>query len=129
MDNRPYEIFAYKGNGISGKGSIVKQKGGEYYFVQGNIRENISDDLTDEQEIITRAFSYGLRHGGDVMFAVEQLNKAKGDLSSFGKSIARILKRYITDGKLTKQTCDNCGTKLTYESGCVICLSCGSSKC
>jgi len=128
LTGKPYEIFAYKGNGISGKGTITKQKRGAYIFSSADVSENISDDLTDEQEIITRAFSYGLRHGGDVMFAVEQLNKAKGDLSSFGKAIARILKKFIENGKSARASCEQCGNELKYEDGCVSC-TCGWTKC
>ena len=128
FEDKPYEVFAYRGNGLSGSGELIKKKKGDYYFKQETIEENITNDLTDEQEALTRAISYGLRHGGDVMFAVEQLNKTKGDLSSFSKAMARVLKKSIEDGKSARAKCEKCGNDLKYEDGCVSC-TCGFSKC
>ena len=129
LDDKPYEVFAYKGNGISGPGELIKQRKGDYVFKSATSEEQVTDDLSDEQEAITRILSYGLRHGGDVTFAVEQLNKTKGDLTNFAKAIARVLKRYIINGKTARSKCEQCGNDLHYEDGCPTCKSCGWSKC
>ena len=129
LDSRPYEVFAYKGNGLSGKGDIIKIKKGSYKFVANGVEEIITDDLTEEQEAITRGYSFGLMHGGHVKFAVEQLSKTKGDLSSFNKAIARVLKRFVIDGETSSSICPECDHRLVYESGCEQCKHCGYSKC
>jgi len=128
-DNYPYEVFAYRGNGLIGKGIIHKVKKGSYVFIKDGVKTNITDNLTDEQEAITRGYSFGLRHGGDVRFAVEQLSKTKGDLTSFSKAIARVLKKFIHDGAVSTERCPECNSQLVYESGCVICKNCGYSVC
>ena len=134
MDNKPYEVFAYKGDGINGKGKIVKKKRGHYVFVNGK-EIDITDNLDDEQEAITRGYSWGLRHGGNIKFAVEQLQKTKkGELFSFSRALARVLKKYIPDGSKSTILCQNpeCTgdrTNVIFEEGCNKCLDCGSGKC
>ena len=83
------------------------------------------------EEDKTRLISWGLRHGGGLKFLVEQLGKSKNvDITSFSKSIARVLKGYIKDGTISQDKCPNCGGKLIYQSGCIECSEqCGYSKC
>lgn len=130
IDDKPYEVFAYKGNGVQGKGYIVKKAKGHYVFEQDGTFE-ITDNLTEEQEAITRGYSFGLRHGGSVQFAVEQLNKTKGTLVDFNKAIARVLKKYIPkDAVVSDKKCPSCGSEsMIFEEGCQKCSSCGYSKC
>lgn len=126
LDNKPYEVFAFKGEIPNLKSEIVKKKRGHYSFSD----IDITDNLTDEQEAITRGYSWGLRNGGDVKYAVEQLQKTKGNLTDFTKALARILKKYIPDGATSTLTCEDCGSKeIIFEEGCSKCRSCGSSKC
>jgi ribonucleoside-diphosphate reductase alpha chain len=64
---------------------------------------------------------------------VEQLQKDKAaDMFSFSKVIARVLKKYISDGtQASEKKCDNCGSEGTmiFQEGCVSCTSCSWSKC
>jgi ribonucleoside-diphosphate reductase alpha chain len=73
--------------------------------------------------------STALRHGSNIQFIVEQLNKSEGDVTSFGKATSRILKLYIEDNKVSNDTCPECGATLIYQNGCKICNQCGYSKC
>jgi len=83
----------------------------------------------------TRLLSLSLRHGANVNYVVEQLQKGDkdADLFSFSKVLARTLKRYIDDGTRPggATDCPDCGAEdaLRYTEGCVSCLSCGASKC
>lgn len=131
IDSKPYEVFAYKGNGIVGKGSIVKKAKGHYMFIKDNDEFEITNNLTDEHEAITRGYSFGLRHGGAIEFAVEQLNKTKGTLVDFNKALARVLKKFIpNESTVSDKTCPSCGEdSLVYEEGCLVCKSCGYGKC
>lgn len=86
--------------------------------------------MTDEQAALTRMISTALRHGTSVEFICEQLNKTKGDMTSFSKALSRTLKRYILEGTTIKGKCSDCGSEnLIYREGCKTCLSCGSSAC
>ena len=86
--------------------------------------------MSDEQEAITRLVSGMLRHGSDIKYVVEQLNKVDGELFSFTKSLARVLKKYIPDGAKSTVSCEDCGSEdVIFEEGCSKCRECGSSKC
>src|SRR5690606_8753469 len=90
----------------------------------------ITDKMTDEEAAITRLISTSLRHGANIKFIVDQLNKGHGDITSFTKAISRVLKKYIPDGETSKLKCEECGsTEVIFEEGCSKCKNCGSSKC
>jgi ribonucleoside-diphosphate reductase alpha chain len=80
----------------------------------------------------TRMISLGLRHGANIHYVVEQLQKDRdSDMFSFARCIGRILKNYIPDGQsATEKTCRECATEgLIYVEGCVTCNNCGFAKC
>jgi ribonucleoside-diphosphate reductase alpha chain len=132
FDNKPYEVFAVPYFTDESKLFLEKVKGGRYDLIKDNdvYSEDITSDMNNEQEIITRLISTSLRHGADIKFLVEQLNKSHGDITSFNKAIARILKKYIPDGAKSTIKCNNCGSdNVIFEEGCMNCKSCGSSKC
>ena len=93
--------------------------------------ENITSQITEEQDVLTRMVSTALRHGADMTYIVEQLNKSCGDITSFSKAIARTLKKYIDEEKMASRTsCAECGSNnLVFEEGCLMCKECGNSKC
>ncbi len=135
IDGNPYEIFAGKNGCITSakKGVLTKKKRGEYTLDadDGSSVQNVCDLLTDEQAVITRMISLSLRHGSDVSFIVDQLEKSPGDMTNFGKALARVLKKYILNGtKVTGMNCSNCGSSdVVRLEGCNTCQSCGNSKC
>lgn len=137
LDGKPYELFAGK-NGIIDskyqKAKVTKVRRGVYrlHNIQEVILENISDQVNEEQEAITRLVSMLLRHGNDLSVVVHQLEKVSGNMQSFYRAIARILKKYIPDGsKLFGETCQSCGQEnsLVRQEGCVSCKNCGWTKC
>jgi ribonucleoside-diphosphate reductase alpha chain len=134
----PYEVFA----GLEGnvdltdkdgkRGKIVKTKRGDYTLVVGDESISMKTFKNEPAEsALTRAHSLNLRHGVDIKFIVDQLEKSEGDMTCFSKAIARVLKKYIPDGaKVSGGECGNCnGSNLTRQSGCVTCLDCFWSKC
>lgn len=131
MNDKPYEVFIETEDVIpQGKGKLTKLGRGRYKFTQNGYERIITASMSDEQAAITRLVSAMLRHRGDIKFIVEQLNKTDGDLFSFTKGVARILKKYIPDGTKSTVTCQDCGsTNVIFEEGCSSCKSCGSSKC
>jgi ribonucleoside-diphosphate reductase alpha chain len=138
VENKPYEVFAWHTLGWAGiipepgRYKINKESSGQYDLETCDhvFYGHVTEQLTDEQAAITRLVSTALRHGTDIKFIVEQLNKTQGDLTSFSKAIARVLKQYITNGSHLKGSmCEICGSKLVVENGCEICKSCGFTKC
>jgi len=140
LKGKVYEVFASAeeiGKGHN-KAYNKKIKSGHYRLItrdesEETIHDNIGSNMSDEEEMFTRALSGGLRHGMHVKYAVEMCNNGKGDITSFTKVIARTLKRYIEDGTTSNKKCFNpdCGAKdsIIYEEGCQRCKACGSSKC
>ena len=133
MNDKPYEVFCYKGHTKEGKGSIIKENKSNYSFIgttDGSKHRILTGKMTDEQEAFTRLISGSLRHGRDIKFIVEDLNKTSGSMFSFNSAIARILKKYIPDGESSTVTCNECGSKnVVFEEGCQVCKDCGNSKC
>ena len=129
----PYEVFAIEHFTNKEKGELCKVSRGHYNLVQGEelILENITSKMTAEEDALTRMVSTALRHGADITFIVEQLNKSFGDITSFGKAIARILKKYADPALLNKGvTCSECGSSnVVFEEGCYNCKDCGASGC
>lgn len=137
-DNTPYEIFAFKKNGLSipkryNTGTLRKIKSGVYSlltddgFELDNIRNYF---VVPEEEALTRMISTALRYGTPINFIYEQLLKSEGTIMSFSKAIARTLKKYV-NGIPTDSTCPSCNAEnvLNYQEGCIVCSSCGYSAC
>ncbi|MCP4438059.1 MAG: adenosylcobalamin-dependent ribonucleoside-diphosphate reductase [Aureispira sp.] len=142
MNDNPYEVFCLHSEHthISGhdKLYVSKKARGSYILHSGKVNtksyhafSNLVTDLTDEEETITRLVSTALRHGASIKFITEQLNKTKGALTSYGKALSRVLKKYIQENaKVSGENCDDCGSDdLIYEEGCKKCRACGISKC
>lgn len=133
LDNKPYEVFATKHFTDENKMIIKKVSKGRYDLI--NLKgETYSEDflsqLSDEEAAVTRLISTSLRHGVDIKYIVEQLNKTNGSLLSFDKAIARILKKYIPDGTKSTIICNECGSdNVQFQEGCLKCVSCGNAKC
>ena len=148
MDGRPYEVMGGLQKYIEipkkyRKGTIIKHhyktKNSRYDLRIGKngdeilIKDIVSVFDNPNHAGFTRTISLALRHGAPIQYVVEQLQKdTEMDMFSFSKVIARVLKNYIKDGTLPGKTaCGNCGAEgsLVYQEGCVMCTSCGHSKC
>ena len=132
LDNKPYEVFAVPYFTNEENLELVKIKQGRYDLLKDKetYSEDVTSEMNNEEEIITRLISTSLRHGADIKFIVEQLNKSHGDITSFSKAIARVIKKYIPDGTKSTVTCQDCGSdQVIFQEGCQSCQSCGSSKC
>ena len=137
VDDKPYEIFCGKPKkvvlGKTEKGYIEKEGRGTYSLHIGDdtILKDISDIFTDTQGSITRLISTSLRHNVNIQFIVQQLEKSDGNITSFNKAIARVMKKYIKNGaKEQGAKCPECGQEsIIREEGCVKCSSCGWTKC
>jgi hypothetical protein len=126
LNDDPYEVFVVE-NGFLDKqiksGNIIKKNKGVYSleYTGGEI-EDITKDTTESEDVLTRLVSCSLRHGADINFIVDQLEKSEGDLLSFSKVICRVLKKYVKNG--TKAgLCPRCGSELVRWEGCKTCTN------
>jgi len=147
VEGKPYELFA----GLSSKitlpnkhthGIIVKHSRKttrsiyDLVLGEGDDQLVISDIINifdnPNNAIFTRMISLSLRHGANVKFIVEQMQKDQDtDFTSFNKVLSRVLKKYITDGeRASDKTCPSCDADgLIYQDGCLACTQCGYAKC
>jgi ribonucleoside-diphosphate reductase alpha chain len=147
VEGKPYELFA----GLSSKitlpnkythGTIVKHPRKttrsiyDLVLGEGDDQLVISDIINifdnPNNAIFTRMISLSLRHGANVKFVVEQMQKDQDtDFTSFNKVLSRVLKKYISDGETASdKTCPSCEAPgLIYQDGCVTCTQCGYAKC
>ena len=146
LDGRPYEVFGGLSTHIEipkryVDGVLIKlpRKTGKsvYDLVLGEGDDalkvkNVAKQFENPDfAYATRLISLALRHGADIQFVVEQLQKEKeSDMFSFSKCLARVLKEYVVDGTVSSHSCTQCGSEgLVYQEGCLTCTACGWSKC
>lgn len=152
VKGKPYEIFTGLADDEDGifcpksvsKGKIIKavdENGNKRYDFQFiNKRgykttiEGLSDKFNPEYWNYAKLISGVLRYG----MPIDQVIKLVGGLELNSESIntwkmgvERALKKYLPDGtKANGQKCPNCGQEtLVYQEGCLICTSCGTSRC
>ncbi|MFO8000948.1 MAG: adenosylcobalamin-dependent ribonucleoside-diphosphate reductase [Marinilabilia sp.] len=152
LDGRPYEIFTGLADDEDGillpksvqKGYIIKSRDSDgtsrYDFQYVNKRgykttiEGLSFKFHKEFWNYAKLISGVLRHGmpiDDVLHLVAGLQLDNENINNWKNGVERALKKYIPNGtQARKGNCENCGSdKLVYQEGCLICQSCGSSKC
>ncbi|PRY94387.1 ribonucleoside-diphosphate reductase class II [Marinilabilia salmonicolor] len=152
LDGRPYEIFTGLADDEDGillpksvqKGYIIKSRDNDgtsrYDFQYVNKRgykttiEGLSFKFHKEFWNYAKLISGVLRHGmpiEDALHLVAGLQLDNENINNWKNGVERALKKYIPNGtKVKKGHCENCGSdKLVYQEGCLICQSCGTSKC
>ena len=151
-DGKPYEIFTGLADDDDGifcpknvvKGKIVKAVNPDgtkrYDFQFSNKRgykttiEGLSDKFNPEYWNYAKLISGVLRYGmpiPQVLKLVSSLELDSQSINSWKNGVERALKKYLPNGtKASGQTCPNCGNEtLIYQEGCLICTSCGTSRC
>jgi len=142
MDGAPYEVFTGLASHFNldtkpDSASIVKLSKGRYDLeIQSGkdkvVFPNIIESFNNPQGAwATRLVSLSLRHNVPLEYIVDSLSK-DGKLNDINRVLARVLKKYMVDGKKVtlSKVCGNCGsTNLLYQEGCPKCLDCGYTKC
>lgn len=140
LESDPYECFIGLNNDGEGdaivpksikSGILVKEGKGKYVLKTDDYSYLLKDTGTDENaDVLARMLSTSLRHGSSIPFLVHQLEKTKGNLTSFSKVLCRVLKKYIKDGTVVSgESCPTCSNQIIRENGCKICKNCGWSAC
>ncbi|MCS6916805.1 MAG: hypothetical protein NZM08_03890, partial [Chitinophagales bacterium] len=97
--------------------------------------EGLSRSFNPEFWNYAKLISGVLRHGmplPHVIDLVENLDLKSDSLNTWKAGVARALKRYIPNGTpAVDRRCPDCGDEdgLVYQEGCLVCKSCGHSRC
>lgn len=152
VDGRPYEIFTGLADDEDGlflpksvtRGHIIKamddcgNKRYDFQFVNKRGHkttiEGLSDKFNPEYWNYAKLISGVLRYGmpiDQVVKMVDGLQLDSESISTWKAGVERALKKYIPSGTAaTGHRCPNCGNEtLVYQEGCLVCKSCGASKC
>ena len=69
-------------------------------------------------------------NGNGLSKALEKLSEVAARSGEYVKKIpVNSLKRKASSGVAVDQACPDCGMPINHESGCVVCILCGYSKC
>ena len=96
--------------------------------------EGLSEKFNPEFWNYAKLISGVLRYGmpiDQVLKLVGTLELDSTSINTWKNGVERALKKYLPNGTEAKgQKCPRCGAEtLIYQEGCLICTTCGSSKC
>lgn len=152
LDGRPYEIFTGLQDDEEGivlpksvtSGRIIKsydEDGTKHYDFQFENKrgykmtiEGLSEKFNKEYWNYAKLISGVLRWRmpiEQVIKLVSSLQLDSESINTWKNGVERALKKYVQDGTEAKGVkCPNCGHEtLVYQEGCLICKTCGSSRC
>lgn len=152
LNGRPYEIFTGIADDDEGlmlpknvtKGTILKlyrEDGTKHYDFQFKNKkgfkmtlEGLDGKFDPEFWNYAKLISGVLRYGmpiDQVIKLVQGLELDSESINTWKNGVERALKKYLPNGLEAKgQKCPSCGNEaLIYQEGCLICTSCGASKC
>lgn len=152
VDGKPYEIFTGLVDDEDGifcpksvtHGAIIKtidpdgKKRYDFQFVNKRgyktTIEGLSEKFNPEFWNYAKLISGVLRYGmpiDQVLKLVGALELDSTNINTWKNGVERALKKYLPNGMEAKgQKCPKCGSEtLIYQEGCLICTTCGNSKC
>ena len=152
LDGHPYEIFTGLQDDEEGislpksvtTGRIIKnidEEGNKRYDFQFENKrgykttiEGLSEKFNKEYWNYAKLISGVLRWRmpiDRVIKLVDSLQLDIENINTWKNGVERALKKYVTDGTSAEgQKCPNCGNEtLVYQEGCLICKTCGTSRC
>lgn len=80
---------------------------------------------------ICRLVSLSLRCGVPIEEVIKQLDRASGSMFDLPAQLSKLFKGFMEKigGGYCGGTCPDCGGTLQYQEGCMLCSTCGYSKC
>ena len=152
LDGHPYEIFTGLQDDEEGislpksvtTGRIIKnidEEGNKRYDFQFENKrgykttiEGLSEKFNKEYWNYAKLISGVLRWRmpiDRVIKLVDSLQLDSETINTWKTGVDPALKKYVTDGTSAEgQKCPNCGNEtLVYQEGCLICKTCGTSRC
>ena len=151
-DGKPYEIFTGLADDEDGifcpksvtHGKIIKatdengKKRYDFQFINKRgykttieaLSEKFNPEFWNYAKLISGVLRYGMPID-QVLKLVGGLELDSTSINTWKNGVERALKKYLPNGTEAKgHKCPNCGNEtLIYQEGCLICTSCGSSRC
>lgn len=149
-EGRPYEIFTGYADDFPlpanvTKGWVIRVKDEESGQTRYDFEFKDKDGYKVHWEGLSRTFnamywdyailiSSILRQGAPLPMIIDLISGLKvgsDQINTWKNGVVRALKKYIPDGTIAEKTkCPECGEPgLVYREGCLVCPSCGYSKC
>jgi ribonucleoside-diphosphate reductase alpha chain len=152
LNGRPYEIFTGLADDEEGimlpknvnKGTIIKsynENGEKHYDFQfknkrgykmtiEGLDEKFNPEFWNYAKLISGVLRYGMPID-QVVKLVQGMELDNESINTWKNGVERALKKFVPNGETAKgQLCPNCNQEtLIYQEGCLICTSCGTSKC
>lgn len=152
VDGKPYEIFTGLADDDDGifcpksvtHGKIIKaydadgKKHYDFQFINKRgyktTIEGLSEKFNPEFWNYAKLISGVLRYGmpiDQVLKLISGLELADASINTWKNGVERALKKYVPNGMEAQGVkCPKCGEEsLIYQEGCLICTSCGTSRC
>ncbi len=151
IEGKPYEIFTGKMKDAFNlpqwveKGWVLKNRNEDstsrydFQYIDSDgyktTIEGLSRSFDKEFWNYAKLISGVLRHGMPMPYVVDliqNLNLYDEHINTWKNGVARALKRFIAEGSVAAdKKCPECNDPegLIYKEGCLICKSCGHSKC
>ncbi len=149
INDKPYEVFTGQAEDFylppyveTGWVTKVKKKGErtrydfEFDDKQGYriVLPALSRSFEQEVWNYAKLISGVLRHGMPLTYVVDlisNLNFPEDNINTWKNGVVRALKRYVPNGTVAaEKICPVCHEEsVVYEDGCLICKSCGDTKC
>ncbi len=151
LNDRPYEIFTGKMEDVFNlptwveKGYVIKnrdEEGNSRYDFQFCDKhgykvtiEGLSRSFNEEYWNYAKLISGVLRHGMPIPYVVDltnNLNLLDESINTWKAGVVRALKQFVPDGTpAADKVCGECGDPegIIFSEGCLVCKSCGYSKC
>ncbi|MDR1739422.1 MAG: adenosylcobalamin-dependent ribonucleoside-diphosphate reductase [Bacteroidales bacterium] len=149
-NGRPYEIFTGKADEMTlpsyvNRGEIIavrendkptrydfvfKDKDG-YEITWPALSRTFDESYWNYAKLISGILSQGIMPIDSTIQLIGGLKLGSDEINTWKNGVVRALKRYIPDGTIAEKVkCPECGEEgLIYKEGCLLCNSCGYSKC